>query len=226
MSNDEKNNIIEKLFINKDVEHKHVEEPENDKQTDTESDTDDETISDFSSSDDDTISDSSDSDTSDSEGQNIDKEYILLFNSCMNEIKQECKRGGFITIGHEELFKHVLDSYFIDSSMYYNYYKKVYKNTFKVGDVVKDERKYLKHYKFYQVVKIKKNTIKCKALHPCLLIKQDLTGSSDGDKTKEKQLFKYTKGIYSEHIKDKYYNKSRFSNVYKFDVYIFDFVKY
>lgn len=221
MSNDEKNNIIEKLFINKDVEHKQDPEIENDTETETESDTDDEaneTLSDCLSSDDDTISDCS---SSEDEGQNIDKEYILLFNSCMDEIKQECKRGGFITIGHDELFKNVIDSYFIDSSMFYNFYKKVYKNKFKVGDVIKDERKYLKHFKFYEVVKIKKNKIKCKALHPCVLIKQDGVKET----TIKKELFKYTKGIYSEHIKDKYYNKSRFSSVYNFDTYIFDFVK-
>ena len=205
--NETANKTINNSINNNDVEVKRIE-------TDSE-DTDDYNISDSElSTDDDT-----DTDTDTDE----DNE---LFIKCMTDIKKQCNEGGFILINSCKLFMNIQEQYFIKNFMYYEKYKDVKNNIFKIGDVVKSDHTYLKHFNFYEVVKVEKNKIKCKALYPQLLIKHE--GDHDAVRieggTGTADLFKYSKGIYSEYLKTLTFNKTKFNKVYDFEDYIFSIV--
>lgn len=203
------NNSVNNHDVNiNDAEVKRIE-------TDSE-DTDDYNISDSELSTD----DETDTDTDE------ENEYNELFIKCLNDIKKECMRGGFVIINSCKLFMNIQEQYFIKKSMFYEKYKDVKNNKYKIGDVVKTEHKHLKHFNFYEVIKIEKNRIKCKALHPVLLIKH--AGDHDAVRieggTGTADIYKYSKGVYSEYLKTMFFNKTKFNKVYVFDDYIFSIV--
>jgi hypothetical protein len=212
--------------INKSI-NKTIDDSINDFQViriETDGDTDDINTEDISDSE---ISDngiSTDDDTeTDTDEEN---DYNETFIRCLNDIKRECKRGGFITVNSCKLFMNIQEQHFINKSMYYNNYKELKDNIYNVGDVIKVNHEYLKHFNFYEVVKINKKNIKCKALNPVLLVKHE--GEHGGriieGGTGKAYLFKYTKGKYNKYLKSMIFKKTMFNKVYDFKDYIFSIV--